>query len=125
MQTPLLLAIAGAGAVGAVSRYLVGVAVAGLAPGWPLATLAANVLGCFGFGLCWSLGHGRWPAVTEVAVLVGFFGAFTTFSSFAFDCHALWEEDRIGAMFLNLALQNGLGLLGMWGGVTAGRSLVA
>lgn len=120
-----MLAIAGAGAVGAVSRYLVGLLVAGLLPGWPLATLVVNVVGCFGFGLCWSLGHGRWAALTEVAVLVGFFGAFTTFSSFAFDGHALWEQRRTGALFANLALQNGLGLLAMWGGVTAGRALVA
>ncbi len=120
MQATLLVAIAAAGSLGAVSRYLLGNLVQAWYPQLPLATFVVNVIGCFGFGLCWSLGLGRWSPHLHAAVLVGFFGAFTTFSSFAFDCHALWQEGRYAVLFLDLLGQNVLGLAAMWGGIVAG-----
>lgn len=124
MPPPVLVAIAVAGSLGALLRFLLVQALLVRWPGQPWATAAVNVVGCLGFGLCWALAQGRWSPAVTAGVLVGFFGAFTTFSSFAFDGHALWEQRRTGALFANLALQNGLGLLAMWGGVTAGRALV-
>jgi fluoride exporter len=120
MQASLLVSIAAAGSLGAVSRYLLDHLVRTAAPGLPLSTFVVNVIGCFGFGLCWSLGHGRWSPQIAAVVLAGFFGSFTTFSSFAFDCTTLWQERRYGVLVADMLGQNALGLLAMWAGITAG-----
>lgn len=120
MQPIVLLAVAGAGALGAVARY------AGtlLARHWwgigPLPVACVNVIGCFGFGLCWAFAQGRWSHPVAAAVLAGFFGAFTTFSAFAFDGYELLEGRRFGAFAANLVAQNALGLLAVWLGVAVG-----
>ncbi|MEO6594673.1 MAG: CrcB family protein [Planctomycetota bacterium] len=117
MQASLLLAIAAAGSLGAVSRYLLGNLVLDCCPGLPLHTFVVNVLGCFGFGLCWSLAAGRWSPQVTAAVLVGFFGAFTTFSAFAFDCHALLSERRYLVLLIDVVAQNVLGVLALAAGI--------
>lgn len=58
-----LCAVAFGGALGAVGRYAVGLAVAALAPeallgGFPVATLIANVFGCFVIGVLSALFEG-------------------------------------------------------------------
>ena len=118
-----MVSVAAAGALGALCRYLATALLRGwLGDGpWPIAVV--NVLGCFGFGLCWALLHERVSQAVSVAVLAGFFGAFTTFSAFAFDGHQLLDERRIGAFALNLLLQNALGVAALWAGVAlASRS---
>lgn len=123
MNTPLLLAVAGAGAVGAVTRVLL-VAVAGrcgLSAPWAVALV--NLIGCFGFGVCHCLGSRHWSPAVAAGVLAGFFGAFTTFSAFAFDTHQLLLARRYALLFANLLLQNGLGFLALAAGLQLGRSL--
>ncbi len=123
MSFPLLLAIAGAGGLGAVARYLLVLAVQTAWPGMPLGVAIVNVLGCFGFGCCWALAADRWSPTIAAAVLVGFFGAFTTFSSFAADCHTLWTDGRLTAWAINLVGQNVAGLLAVVAGVAVGEAL--
>jgi len=123
VQLSVVLSVAVAGAFGAVSRYLATLSLRGwLGDGpWPVAVV--NVVGCFGFGLCWALLHERVSQAVSVAVLAGFFGAFTTFSAFAFDGHELLDQRRLGAFVLNLLLQNALGVAALWLGLTvASRS---
>jgi CrcB protein len=64
-----------------------------------------------------ALAQGRWSPLLTTAVLVGFFGAFTTFSSFAFDCQQLLAERRYAALLGNVAVQNLLGLAALLGGI--------
>jgi CrcB protein len=90
---------------------------------FPWAILAVNVAGCLSFGVAWGAGSGRWPEAVQAAVLAGFFGAFTTFSSFAFDCVRLLEQGRVLAAVANVVGQNVLGGLAMVGGIAAGRAL--
>ena len=125
MQAQVLLAIAAAGALGAVARFALGHAALLLWNGMPWHTALVNVLGCFGFGLVFALYSGRWSPVLTTAVLAGFFGAFTTFSAFAFDCVALLREGRWLACVLDLVGQNVLGLLAMWGGIELGGGFPA
>jgi len=116
MSFQVFAAIAAAGSAGAVLRYLLAQSLQSW-PGAPWATAAVNVAGCFGFGLCWALAQGRWSPLLTTAVLVGFFGAFTTFSSFAFDCQQLLAERRYAALLGNALLQNGLGFAALLGGI--------
>ena len=97
-----VLFVALGGALGASARY--GLAVASLrlfGPNWPVGTWAANLLGCFLIGLAM-------PLVTadrmRLVVVMGFLGAFTTFSTYSAETLVLWESGRVG-----LAVANALG----------------
>jgi CrcB protein len=125
MNASLLFATAAAGAAGTVARLAIGTWVRAAWPDLPLATAIVNVLGCLGFGVCWALAQGRWSPLVGAAVFVGFFGGFTTFSSFAFDCHELWVARRFALFALDVVGQNVLGLaaiaVGLWlGGLFRG-----
>ncbi|MGA9535684.1 MAG: CrcB family protein [Desulfobacterales bacterium] len=50
---------------------------------FPWGTVVVNLSGCFLTGLLWSLFENRWAVLvqTRILILVGFMGAFTTFSS--------------------------------------------
>lgn len=123
MNPQVLLAVAAAGAAGAISRFALGELVRSWCGAFPLSTLVVNVTGCLLFGLCWGLGHGRWSPLLQAAVLVGFLGAFTTFSTFAFDCTQLLQARRWLALAVNLAAQNVVGLLAVWGGMTVAATI--
>lgn len=113
-----LIAVGVGGAVGALSRYalVAGLRCAGVDAPWPIAV--ANVLGCLGFGICFGLAVGRWPAAAVAGVLAGFFGAFTTFSSFAADAWQLVEAKRYFSFVASVLVQNTLGIaalaFGLW-----------
>jgi CrcB protein len=89
-----------------------------LAP-FPWATASVNLLGCLLFGVVAALlPEEESGSPVRVFLLAGFLGAFTTFSTFAFDSVRLLQESRPGSALLNLALQNAGGLLflglGLW-----------
>ena len=91
MITPVI-SVAIGGALGAVARYLVGLAVA-----FPLGTLAVNVLGSFAIGLVWALFAARGLQAWLPLVMTGFLGGFTTFSAFSLDTLRLVEGGRVAA----------------------------
>ena len=114
----VVVAVAGAGALGAVSRYALSAWLReALGPG-PVPVAVVNVVGCFGFGVCAALLEERVSQAVYVGVLAGFFGAFTTFSAFAFDGVQLLEDRRLLAFAGNLLLQNALGAAGLWMGLS-------
>lgn len=118
--------IAAAGALGTLSRYLLGGLVqraGGASFAW--GTLAVNILGSFLFGVIWSLSEGRMliSGETRLIILAGFMGAFTTFSTFMFETGALLREAEWGLAALNLLAQNAVGLVCLYLGMSAGRLL--
>lgn len=132
MQGAVVLAVAAAGSVGAVARWLLAEQLNARWPELPFATAAVNVLGCLGFGVVAALAAGRWPPAVAAGrwppafaagVLAGFFGAFTTFSTFAHDCHELLARGRWGWFALDVLGQNALGLLAMALGLRLGALL--
>jgi len=87
-----VLSVALGGALGAVLRYLVGLAVA-----FPLGTLAVNVIGSFAIGLVWVLLAARGLQHWLPFVMTGLLGGFTTFSAFSLDTLRLVEAGRLSA----------------------------
>jgi CrcB protein len=92
--TAVLLAVAGA--LGALARYGVGTAVGPRS--FPWATLGINLVGSFLLGVVVKVGVDRgWPGSTTLPLGAGFLGAFTTFSTFSVETHALLRDDRLAA----------------------------
>lgn len=120
-QKVLLVAVGGG--LGAVARFgltLLADRIEGVAT--VAGTVAANAIGCLIFGLVaglvttrYALGHG-WTLL----ILVGFCGALTTFSTYAFEAQAYARDFGITWAAGYLLLQNVLGLslllAGLWVG---------
>jgi CrcB protein len=104
-----LVLIAFAGALGTLARYGLTLGLArAFGDRFPWGTVAVNLLGCALFGLVLALVRDRARLGPEAAtvLLVGFMGAFTTFSSFVADSHALWAAGRPALFLANVAGQN-------------------
>jgi len=95
-----LMGLAVAGACGTLARYgLAGLVQRGQHIGSPWGTLTVNVLGCFLFGLIWTLTQQRFlvSPETRAILLVGFLGSFTTFSAFLFETDQMLEQGECGS----------------------------
>ena len=102
----LVAGIAIAGALGAPVRYLLDGIVSDRVDGvFPLGTFVVNVSGSFVLGVLTGLVlYHAFPTDPKVVLGTGFCGAFTTFSTFAYETVRLAEERAYVA-----ALQNALG----------------
>jgi CrcB protein len=121
-----MVLLATVGAVGTLARWgLQGWVQRLCGASFPWGTLAVNALGCFLFGLVFVAAEERSliSAQTRIIILVGFMGAFTTFSSFAFETAALLRDSQWLYAFGNVALQNILGLACVFAGFAVGRWL--
>ena len=102
-------AIVGANARWVISRYAARL----LGPVFPYGTLIINIAGSLivGFFIIWTservLVDPRW----RLLIVVGFCGAFTTFSSYAFETMAYFEQGQWALMVANV-LSNNLLCLG-------------
>ena len=114
-------AITGANARYFLSRYAARV----LGPVFPYGTLIINVAGSLivGFFVIWTservLVDPRW----RLLVVVGFCGAFTTFSSYAFETMAFFEQGQWSLMFTNVLANNLLCLAAALAGMALARIL--
>ena len=124
-----LLYVGFGGFVGAIARYLLSVWVDGLlVPRWgafPYGTLMVNLAGSFGlafFGV-WLGGRSGMTPQLRLLVGAGFFGAFTTFSTFANESINLNIEGEPALFILNVLLNNGLCLCGVLLGLFVGGRL--
>lgn len=122
---PLVLVALG-GAAGAVTRYVVdGLVADRTGGGFPWGTLVINLSGSALLGLLFALAieRGVLPASVRAPLMIGFLGAYTTFSTLMLESWRLWED---GAMALALANALGsvvLGLVAVFIGLTIGRAL--
>jgi len=115
-----------AGLLGTYMRYgLSGAVQRACGTSFPCGTLAVNITGCFLFGLVWSLAEDRLSISGEMrtVILIGFMGAFTTFSSFAFETVQLARGAEWALALGNILAQNTIGLACLFLGLVAGRLL--
>ncbi len=120
------LASALGGALGALGRFWASNGVyALLGRGFPYGTLAVNLLGSLlmGLGYVWLLERSSLGPEWRALLLVGFLGAFTTFSTFSIETLNLIEGGEPLKALLNVLLSVGLCVFAAWGGVLLGRSL--
>jgi CrcB protein len=121
-----IIAIALGGAVGAVARFLVANGIyAWLGRSFPFGTLFVNVSGSFLMGFLTALLLQRYTMYVEyrAGLLVGFLGAYTTFSTFALESFYLFEEGDLRKAALNLLLSVVLCLVAVWFGMLMGRKI--
>jgi CrcB protein len=124
MKNLLLIALGGAG--GAVCRYWL----MNLVNNWhhvrfPFGTLTVNIIGSFFIGIMYVLIaerlaiHADWRNVA----MIGFLGAFTTFSTFSLETITLLEHGEITAAVSYVASSLILCILAAWGAIALARMI--
>ena len=91
-------AVAVGGALGSIARYALSTWIFDVSSHkFPYATLAVNVLGSFFMGILFVIIVEKAALPTEMRslLMIGFIGAFTTFSTFSLDALGLWQNGHI------------------------------
>lgn len=124
METVLIIGLGGF--VGANARYLVSVLVAGrFGSAFPWGTLVANFTGSvlLAVFLAWAARQTALDPRVRLLIATGFFGAYTTFSTYANESVALLQAgDVIGALS-NVLGTNSICLVGAVIGLVIGSRL--
>lgn len=114
------------GFLGANTRYLLGRWIdSRYGSAFPLGTFIINVSGSFLLALFMTLTTERVPLDPRwrFLIAVGFFGSYTTFSTFSVETFRLLESGAWGLAFGNAFGSLLCGLLGAWSGVMIARAL--
>jgi len=117
------IAIGGAG--GVLSRYLVDGAIATVVRGsFPWGTFVINVSGSFALGLLFALATERGVLPREIRgpAMIGFLGAYTTFSTLMLESWRLVEDGAVGLALVNIGGSVVLGMIALFVGLTVGRA---
>lgn len=127
METVMKIsAVALGGALGAVARYLVNISpLATVFEKFPFPTFVINIVGSFFIGFVVTVFSGRIDVSENVglALIVGFIGAFTTFSTFEMEMFSLVRDGAFLTAFLYVFLSVLVGFASVVAGVALGRSL--
>jgi CrcB protein len=101
------------GTAGTLARYgLQGLVQERTGPGFPSGTLTVNLLGCLLLGTVgeYALTHLTIPPEWRIGITVGFFGAFTTFSSFSYETVRMIQDGewRNASIYLLASILGGI-----------------
>ena len=121
-----LLIISLGAVVGADARYLISrYAAKLLGPVFPYGTLLINISGSLivGFFVIWTTERVFIDPRWRLLVIVGFCGSFTTFSSYAYESMAYFEQGQWLLMWSNILTNNVLCLLAVVAGMALARLL--
>lgn len=119
-------AVAIGAALGALLRWLLGLAFNPLIPSLPLGTLAANLVGGLLMGVAMALfaHHETVPLAWRLAVTTGFLGGLTTFSAFSGETVQLLERQQWNWAALLVTTHLGGSLLMTIAGLAGTRALL-
>jgi CrcB protein len=115
-----ILAIGIGGAFGAIARYLINISpLSNIFQKFPFPTFFINITGSFLIGFFLILLTDKFTVNENLrfAILVGFLGAFTTFSTFELEIFGLIREKYFVTAFVYLILSVLVGFVGVLGGV--------
>jgi fluoride exporter len=122
----VILAVAVASALGGLARYLAGGVIANRSSGgFPWETFVVNITGAFVLGFLFTLFSDRFVVAPwlRVALLVGFLGSYTTFSTLTLESYRLLEDGARGYALVNLFGSLAAGMLATFVGVVLGRAV--
>ena len=122
MQNYLYIAVGGA--LGSLTRYWVGTAVANrMGTKFPYGTFIINITACLIIGFALTL-LGRRPGINPAwrfLIPIGFVGAYSTFSTFEWETFANLQTGAFFIAGLYVVSSCVLGLAGVWCGVMLAR----
>lgn len=119
-----LLVFAGGG-LGSVARFLISKVYNNWQLQFPIATLSANFLSCFVFGVIIMLGVNKLDLSYSFKLLLitGFCGGFSTYSAFTFETVELFKSGHQGLAMSNIILNFALSVSGLYLGIFAVKAL--
>lgn len=122
----IVIAVGLASAAGGLARYGLGGVVARRSPGtFPWETFAINVSGAFALGVLFVLFTERYAVAPwlRAAVLVGFLGSYTTFSTWTLEAWRLLEDGAYGTALASLLGSTAAGIGATYAGIVLGRAV--
>lgn len=119
MPTAAAIALALAGALGALARWGLDEWIERRGGLFPWGIFAVNVSGAFliGFLVTWMEPRFEQTTWLRSGVLVGFLGAYTTFSTLSLDSYRLLDAGHVGTALANTLGSLTAGLLAVWAGL--------
>jgi len=114
------------GFFGAIARYGIDSFVSRATGGsFPFGTLVVNVSGALVLGILYAMTVERaaLPAEIRAPVMIGFIGAYTTFSTWMLETWRLAEDGAMLAAAVNIGGSVVLGLAAMFAGLAIGRAI--
>ena len=112
------------GALGAVARYLTGLALVRAFPGaLPMGIWPINVVGSFLMGVFVVYAFHKGFAQANLFVMTGLLGGFTTFSAFSLETVTLIEQGAWGQAGIYVALSVGLSIAALFAGLMLARGI--
>lgn len=118
-----ILLLAAGGSVGTLFRYAISMWVQKILPStFPSGTFSVNIIGSFLIGFCWYLSEGcHFSPHTKLFLFTGFFGGFTTFSSFSLETMNLMKTGDYRLALFNILASNLAGLIAVFSGYLLGK----
>jgi CrcB protein len=121
---PVAISVAVFGALGALTRYGVDLLIERHTSSvFPLSTFVINITGCMlaGIAVGGLVDRFHEPNWLTIGVVTGFLGAYTTFSTFAFETHGLLSGGHLFSAAANVVLSVATGVVGVYAGLLAVR----